>query len=178
MDLSRGPVTTGVTLGGRTVLSRVFHVDLHRMVERVSRAATENVGANSHVVARAALRWVTLFVRNFEMTIYWGITWAAAHLLIVVLGAEVLGAGHVPQLVVLAAKMLPGGMFAISIARLVITMARVRQVDVFAGARADLALTSGGPPRGWLLVRLLQPTDIDVALVLTVTVVAGFLTTR
>lgn len=178
MSTARGPVTEGVTRGGRTLLSRVFHVNLHRVVEQVSRAAANNVGEDSHLVARAAVRWVSLFVRNFEMTLYWGIIWAVAHLVVVLLGADILGAGRVPAAVMVAADVLPGGMFAISAARLVVAVTRARQVDVFAGAPSKRALTSGGPPRGWLLVRLLQPTDIDVVVVLAVTLVAAVVSAR
>ena len=178
MSDRRGPITTGVTLGGRTLLSRVFHVNLHRVVEQVSGAVTSNVGESSHVVARAAVRWVSLFVRNFELTLYWGVIWAVAHVLLVVLGGDILGARHVPAAVALMADVFPGGMFAISIARLVVAITRVRQVDVFAGAPAARALPSGDPPRGWLLIRLLQPTDVDVLVVLAITLVVGVVAPR
>mgnify|MGYP003701407371 CR=1 FL=1 len=166
-----GPLTAAVTFAGRTALSRLLHVNLHRFVERVSQAVAQNVGATSHVVARGAVRWVSLFVRNFEMTLYWLVIWAASHLLVVVLGGDLLGHAGVPRSLVLAAEAIPGGMFAISVARLVVAMARVRQVDVFAGGRSPRTLTSGDPPRGWLLLRLLEPTDIDILVVVAVVVI-------
>ena len=165
-----GPLTAAVVFAGRAALSRVFHVNLHRAVERVSQAVANNVGESSHVVARAAVRWVSLFVRNFEMTFYWAVLWALSHLLLVILGGDIMGHGGLPASVVLAAEVLPGGMFALSIARLVVAMARVRQVDVFAGTSSLRTLPSGDPPRGWLLVRLLEPSDFDILLVVTVVV--------
>jgi hypothetical protein len=175
---TRGPVTTAITMGGRTLLSRVFHVNLHRVVEQVSGAVASNVGDDSHVVARAAVRWVSLFVRNFEMTLYWGATWAVIHVLVLLLSGDILSPARVPAALALMADLFPGGMFAISIARLVVAITRVRQVDVFAGAPAARMLPSGDPPRGWLLIRLLQPTDIDVLVVLALTLIVGVLATR
>ena len=173
-----GPLTATVTFAGRTALSRVLHVNLHRVVERVSQAVANNVGESSHVVARAAVRWVSLFVRNFEMTFYWAVLWAVSHLLLVVLGGDIAGHGGLPRSVVIPAEVLPGGMFAISIARLVVAMARVRQVDVFAGGAGPRALSSGDPSRGWLLVRLLEPTDLDLLVVVLVAALLVFLPVR
>ena len=175
---ARGPVTEGVTLSGRTLLSRVFHVNLHRVVDRVSQAVVDNVGESSHVVARAAVRWVSLFVRNFEMTLYWGLAWALAHVLLVVVGGDILGQGRPPLALALAADGLPGVMFGISIARLVVAMTRVRQVDVFGGAPSSRALTAGERPRGWLLLRLLEPTDLDIVVVVVALVIVGLLSPR
>lgn len=166
-----GPLTAAVTFAGRTALSRLFHVNLHRVVERVSQAVAENVGESSHVVARGAVRWVSLFVRNLEMTLYWMVIWAASHLLVAVLGGDLLGHAGVPRSLVLPAEAIPGAMFAMSIARLVVAMARVRQVDVFAGGSSPRTLTSGDPPRGWLLLRLLEPTDIDILVVVALVVI-------
>ena len=166
-----GPLTATMTFAGRTALSRVLHVNLHRVAERVSEAVANNVGASSHVVARAAVRWVSLFVRNLEMTFYWAVLWALSHLFLVVLGGDIVGHGGLPASVVLPAEVIPGAMFALSIARLVVAMARVRQVDVFAGGSSARTLTSGDPPRGWLLVRLLEPTDIDILVVVALVVI-------
>lgn len=173
-----GPLTATVTFAGRAALSRVLHVNLHRVVERVSQAVANNVGESSHVVARAAVRWVSLFVRNFEMTFYWAVLWALSHLLLVVLGGDIIGHAGLPRSVVIPAEVIPGGMFAISVARLVVAMARVRQVDVFAGGAGPRSLTSGDPPRGWLLVRLLEPTDVDVVLVVAVVLLLEVLALR
>ncbi|MGI8608806.1 MAG: hypothetical protein ACR2MY_06205 [Candidatus Dormibacteria bacterium] len=179
-DLSRGggPVTASVTFAGRAAFSRVLHVDLHRAAQRVSLTAARNVGDTSHVVARAAVRWLGLFVRNLELALYWGIAWVLLHLLLALLGADILGHYRLPSSLVLALEAVPGMMFAISAARLVVATARVRQVDVFAGAPNPRALTSGEAPRGWLLVRLLQPTDLDVLLVVVAAAALGWLAAR
>ncbi|HEY8739893.1 MAG TPA: hypothetical protein VIN56_04820 [Candidatus Dormibacteraeota bacterium] len=122
---------------------------------------------------------MSLFTRNFEMTLYWGLLWACTHLLVVVLGGEVLWAHRaVPAAVVIPAEVLPGGLFLVSITRLVVAMARVRRMDIFAGAPAPPALGPAGPPRGWLLVRLLQPTDVDVAVLVLLVAVLEVLFAR
>ena len=162
---------TTMTFAGRSALSRVLHVNLHRVAERVSQAVSNNVGESSHVVARAAVRWVSLFVRNLEMTFYWAVLWALSHLVLVVLGGDLIGHGGLPAAAVLPAEVIPGALFALSIARLVVAITRVRQVDVFAGGSSARTLTAGDPPRGWLLLRLLEPTDIDILVVVALVVI-------
>ena len=167
-------LTRAFAEAGRLTLSRVIRLDLRRLAARVTALAEEH--ADSPAVARASgiMRWATLFVRNLEMTLYWGATWAIAHVVMLIVASFLWPHGPVPPRVEIPVDLLPGLMFGLALLRLAITTARVRQVGSLAGPDpAQPRLVN--PPKAPLLLRLLEPTDVDLALVAALVVLAELL---
>ncbi|MFN2465283.1 MAG: hypothetical protein ABR598_03350 [Candidatus Dormibacteria bacterium] len=60
-------------------------------------------------LARAAgvVRWAGLFVRNFELTLYWGVGWALAHLVVLLLGELVFARRGTPTRLAIPLEVIP-----------------------------------------------------------------------
>ena len=159
---------------GRVTLSRLVRVDLRRLVARASALAEEH--AESPALARASglVRWVSLFARNLEMTLYWGAAWGVAHLLMVIVASLLSAHGAVPPRVEIAVDLFLGLLFGVAVLRLAVTTARVRQLSAL--ARPDPGQPRlVNPPKRPPLLRLLEPTDLDLALALGLVLLAEFL---
>ena len=167
-------LTRAFAAAGRVTLSRLVHVDLRRLVARVSALAEEH--AESPTMARASglVRWVSLFARNLEMTLYWAAAWGVAHLLMVIIASLLGPHGAVPPRVEIAVDLFLGLLFGVAVLRLAVTTARVRQLGAF--ARPDPRQPRlVNPPRRPPFLRLLEPTDLDLALALGLVLLAEFL---
>jgi len=167
-------LTRAFAEAGRLTLSRLVHVDLRRVVARVSALAEEH--AESPALARASglVRWVSLFARNLEMTLYWGAAWAIAHLLMVIVASLLFVHGVIPSRVEIAVDLFLGLLFGLAVLRLAVTTARVRQLGSFARPGAGQPRLVN-PPRRPPFLRLLEPTDLDIALALAMVLLAELL---
>jgi hypothetical protein len=159
---------------GRLTLSRLIRLDMRGLAARVTALAEEN--ADSPALARAGglVRWASLFVRNLEMTLYWGATWAIAHVLMLIVGGIAWPRGMVPARLEIAVDFFGGLMFGLAVVRLAITTVQVRSLGSFAGPDPTQPRLVN-PPRGPLLLRLLEPTDVDLAVAALAVIVAELL---
>ena len=174
--LSPGPalLTRAFAAGGRRTLSRLIGLDVPGMAARVTAVAEESAVSPAFARASGLVRWATLFVRNLELTLYWGVTWALGHVLMLVVGGLAWPHGAVPARIELAVDLCGGLMFGLCVVRLAVTTARVRSLGSL--ARPDPSEPRlVNPPRAPLLLRLLEPTDVDLALVALVVIVAELL---
>jgi hypothetical protein len=168
----RAPV--GLTLAvigvGRGTLSRLIHIDLRAMAARIAALAGETTANPTMARASGMVRWAGLFVRNFELTLYWGIAWALAHVVVLILGEAFWSHTGTPARLAIPLEALPGTMFVISIVRLATSMARVRQIHALTPPRDPAAPRLVNPPAPAPLLRLLEPTDLDLLAPLLVVV--------
>ncbi|MDQ6747788.1 MAG: hypothetical protein M3010_06780 [Candidatus Dormibacteraeota bacterium] len=163
MRLAAPTVLTDAVIGaGRGTLSRLIHIDLRAMAARIAAIAGGDPDAPVPGVAAGLVRWAALFVRNFELTLYWGVAWALAHIGVLVLGEAFWPHTGTPTRVSLPFDVIPGGMFLVSILRLATCMARVRQIHALTPPNRPGAPRLVNPtPIPWRL-RLLWPTDLDL----------------
>lgn len=164
-------LTRAFAEAGRLTLGRLTRLDVRGLAARITALAEEH--ADSPALARASgmVRWATLFVRNLEMTLYWGATWAVAHGVMLIVAGLTASHGQVPPRVEIAVDLSCGLMFGFAVMRLAITTAQVRSLGSFAGPDpGEPRLVN--PPRAPLLLRLLEPTDVDLAVAVLAVVVA------
>ena len=156
---------------GRLTLSRLIRLDVRGLAARIAAVAEESAASPALARAGGLVRWATLFVRNLELTLYWGVAWALAHVLMLIGAGIAWPHAAVPSRLELAVDLFGGLMFGLSVVRLATTTAQVRSLGSLAGPDpSEPRLVN--PPTPTLLLRLLEPTDMDLALVALVVIVA------
>jgi hypothetical protein len=157
---------------GRGTLGRLIHVDLRAMAARIADLTADPGEGLASGRAAGLVRWAGLFVRNFELTLYWGLAWAVAHVAVLLLAEAFWSHAGVPARVSLPLEVIPGAMFVISVVRLATCMARVRQIHAMTPPAQPGLPRLVNPPRPAPLLRLLEPTDLDLLVPLALAVAA------
>jgi lysylphosphatidylglycerol synthetase-like protein (DUF2156 family) len=160
---------------GRATLGRLTRLDLQGIAARLAALAEEHEDGPLLARAGGIVRWARLFARNFELTVYWLAAWAMAHVVLVLLGGIAYAHSGVPHRLAIPFDLLPGLMFLVSVVRLAVTTAQVRRVGFSTAAAPSGQPRLVNPPRPPLLLRLLEPTDLDLAVVMVVLVLVEFL---
>lgn len=168
------PLTRAFAEAGRLTLGRLLHLDLRGLVARVTALADEHADSPAVVRASGLVRWASLFVRNLEMTLYWGALWAILHILALVVAGAVTPHGGIPSRAAIVVDLFPGLMFGVALVRLAVTTTRVRRIGSLRRPDPAEPRLVNPPPRP-LLWRLLEPTDLDLLLALLTVGVAELL---
>jgi hypothetical protein len=118
--------------------------------------------------------WITCAVANWELMVGWAIVWVTAHLVMVLGVGGLLGSRGVPTLVLLVVEVIPGVSVGLYTVKLGISISAVLRTAKAVGA----AERQGIPAPRWtkrrgFLMKLMIASDFDLALPITVTLLAS-----